>query len=307
MIFQDLRSYIINIQLNNSWNVHCLPISPIDSTIPHFQWDNLIFQFSMEEFNSERGEIVPWEKLVPETRQKIILIHSYLWRGAIPFATHPSHENQYVTIPPKIKEFLAPFHFEAPLHQGKLFQENTEWCFFGGTFNPWHPGHSACISLCEAPHIFILPDNNPLKMINRPLAESLTDMWRQEELKLKGIPYLGFVANYLPNPTFPWMQKIRESHPQKILSLLVGMDSFVYFEKWFKAEQLIKILNKFYVVPRSLDDLAPNDPSVWAKNFQESSDWMKAINNQLEIQLLPHHPFEKISSTELRKKLTART
>ncbi|MDH4466852.1 MAG: hypothetical protein QE271_02235 [Bacteriovoracaceae bacterium] len=304
--------YIFQFQLSNSWEIQKISTQFHNSTLPTFRWDNIVFQISSDAKKSAMGAPVPWEELLPDVRQKIILIHSFLWRNTIPFNYYPyfkedqSTDNEMPALPKEVKNFLENFHFEKTWQHENLFLPSSEWCFFGGTFNPWHPGHSACISLCEANPIFILPDNNPLKMINRPLSESLADMWAQQDLRVKGIPYLGFVANYRPNPTYPWIQKIRAQNELKILSLLLGMDSFVSFTKWFMAEELVKLLNKFYVAPRSMDDISESiSEGVEAQEnaFQKTCKWMRLINPSLEITLLPRHPFEKLSSTRLREKI----
>ena len=306
--------FIFQFQLDNAWDIQKISHPLKNPNLPTLKWDDIIFQISPNSKESTVGEPIPWEELLPEIRQKIILIHSYLWRHTLPFNEYPyfkadhTANEQLPSLPSEVVKFLSSFHFEKTQQHDHLFSPNSEWCFFGGTFNPWHPGHSACIKLCEANPIFILPDNNPLKMINLPLSESLADMWSQEDLRVKGIPYLGFVANYRPNPTYPWIKKIRSSHSEKILSLLLGMDSFVSFKKWYMAEDLIKILNKFYVAPRSLEGI--NDPIMGPEVlghhqnlFKETCQWMKQINPKLEVFLLPEHPFEKLSSTQLREKI----
>jgi hypothetical protein len=41
---------------------------------------------------------------------------------------------------------------------------HDEWIFFGGTFNPWHQGHQACLQLLpEDRTCLVVPDRNPEK------------------------------------------------------------------------------------------------------------------------------------------------
>ena len=43
-------------------------------------------------------------------------------------------------------------------------EKREELIFFGGSFNPWHAGHSNCLRLMD-PHktIIVVPDHNPFK------------------------------------------------------------------------------------------------------------------------------------------------
>ena len=51
-----------------------------------------------------------------------------------------------------------------------------EIIFFGGSFNPWHKGHTECIKLLpQGIPIVILPDNNPFKQ-NHQNKERMTSL-----------------------------------------------------------------------------------------------------------------------------------
>jgi nicotinic acid mononucleotide adenylyltransferase len=293
---------IINISLLNPWKIHTAKFSTKLKQNPGVTWDNIQFQFTDSEYTP-----LDWTSITSAERQKLILVHSFLWRHFIPFEYSAPNEAGVVQtwIPDSIKQTLEDYSFELNHFYPHFLDPQLAHCFYGGTFNPWHPGHGQCVEMCEEKSIFILPDNNPLKMINRPLSESLNDIWRQTHLQKKSLPYLGFVATYRPNPTYPWLKKVKDLHPQKRLSLLVGLDSYLSLSSWFEAEKLMSLLHQIHVAPRSLDDIQKtSNPTDWKEAFAKTEYWIKKLNSELKTILLPHHAFETVSSTQLRDKMT---
>jgi nicotinate-nucleotide adenylyltransferase len=160
--------------------------------------------------------------------------------------------------------------------------------FFGGSFNPFHQGHRACLDLCPEKNILIVPDRNPFKplTVNENtydefvvLAESLKDT--------RYSIYPGFLALNNPNPTSSWLPKVRISEK----NFLMGDDSFMSLLKWKHPEMVIAALTKLYVVPRQFtkDDYLIQEIEILK------------INPSLEIHYLADHPYKNISSTSLRK------
>jgi nicotinate-nucleotide adenylyltransferase len=158
--------------------------------------------------------------------------------------------------------------------------------FFGGSFNPFHHGHMACLDLCPEKNIVIVPDRNPQKEYREffPYDEyiSLTT-------KLEGTNYLiypAFWGSREVNPTCTWFPfvKIREKN------LLMGDDSFINFLSWKNPEIILENLTKLYVVPRnfSIDDCL------------KQKEKLLAINSNVQIILLDDHAFRDLSSTKLR-------
>ena len=49
--------------------------------------------------------------------------------------------------------------------------------FFGGSFNPWHDGHRACLELCDAANLIVVPDTNPFKVKEKGF-EYKTCFWK---------------------------------------------------------------------------------------------------------------------------------
>ena len=81
--------------------------------------------------------------------------------------------------------------------------------FFGGSFNPWHEGHQACLDLCPNQNIVIIPDSNPWKVDH--LSQSHRCFWHEFRSladKFSNGPYAvfpGFFGSEKGNPTFDWV------------------------------------------------------------------------------------------------------
>lgn len=172
-------------------------------------------------------------------------------------------------------------------------QKTDEWVFFGGSFNPWHEGHQACLNLLPTDlHCFVLPDRNPHKeMHSSEAVPTIIEL----SYKVKYGPHQFLVPTFLmlekPNPTVDWIERIAEHYPEKKLSLLLGFDSLKNLLTWTRASDLIRKLACIYVCPRMEKD-------------QERASVLAAIMKEhptLEVLFLDHHPHESVSSTEIRR------
>lgn len=188
----------------------------------------------------------------------------------------------------KITEFI--------LSESDLLLED-ELIFFGGSFNPWHEGHSSCIELCstEKP-IIIIPDHNPFKNINE-FSEKRTTIGeikiKLSHFKQKTFLYESFFKMNIKNPTNIWIKEIKNKFPLKKLALLVGFDTFAHIHTWIDANDLLNNLDSLYIASR-LDNEK-------VKDFQTLN--LKKINPQLNLYFLGHHEYENLSSTKIRENL----
>lgn len=160
--------------------------------------------------------------------------------------------------------------------------------FFGGSFNPFHQGHRACLDLCPEKNILIVPDRNPQK--NTVIEVEPYEQFLALAEKLKETPYSlypGFLASESPNPTSTWLPfvKIKEKN------FLMGDDSFMSLFSWIEPEVIIKSLSKLYVVPRTYKE----------SDYQKIHEKVMNINPELLIIYLKEHPFQNVSSTKLRE------
>lgn len=170
--------------------------------------------------------------------------------------------------------------------------ESDRVVFFGGSFNPWHEGHRACLKSFPGPGtLVVVPDYNPQKNIS---SFSDSDCIYQhflhiyhacQEVGAECFP--GFLALKKSNPTYQWMKLV--SFPNK--GLLIGEDTFVSLTSWIEVVPLLKILSCLFIVPRQ----------VPSEKRAESVQWISSQNPDLQLNFLPSHPYEHISSSALRK------
>lgn len=171
--------------------------------------------------------------------------------------------------------------------------ESSEVIFFGGSFNPLHDGHIACLKLLNSKHnTIVIPDFNPQKMIHA--IEN--DKEFIHNLKEKVVPYsravyTGFFLQKQKNPTYIWLNELKDRITSKKLSLLLGSDSLINFNTWVEAEKLSKILHAIYVVPRM------DSNEVIANKIK----YFLEINPKIMIYILPQHEYKNLASSQLRK------
>lgn len=168
--------------------------------------------------------------------------------------------------------------------------------FFGGTFNPWHEGHSICVKrVREKTPLLIMPDKNPFKEVSSSAAPFKE--YVKLALKLKADLnigskwiYPGFIILESGNPTHRWVKKLQTKYPKAQASLTMGFDSANEIKNWINSEELIKRLSGLYILSRkeSEDDRFALKASL------------KAVNPDLEVNFLGHHKYENMSSSKLR-------
>lgn len=178
----------------------------------------------------------------------------------------------------------------------KLFMKREEYpdevIFYGGSFNPWHEGHRACLNLCEKEThktIVIVPDNSPWK--HQPAPQTDCRFVRYKELcqTLKDTAfevYPAFWGIEEANPTVNWLPHTRLRHK----GLLMGDDSFMEFHRWLNFNVLMASLNELFVVPRnhSLGEIEMRKVS-----FENDFPHVKIV-------VLPEHAYQGVSSTIIR-------
>lgn len=161
--------------------------------------------------------------------------------------------------------------------------------FFGGTFNPFHEGHRACLDLCPEKNILIVPDRNPFKDVRS--VECASEEFMQLACELKDTRYSlypGFLLKNEKNPTSSWLPKVK----LKEKNLLMGDDSYMSFLRWNNPELIIKSLTKLYVVPREFTK----------KDYLTVEPQLLQWNPALTVHYLAEHPYMNLSSTKLRNR-----
>lgn len=172
--------------------------------------------------------------------------------------------------------------------------DEEEWIFFGGSFNPWHKGHQACLDLIGVDKTcFVIPDRNPLKEL-REIDPIFTVLELSSKIRFRNNQYLvpTFLLDQRKNPTIEWVDKLKKKLPTKKISLLLGFDSFVNFPNWTKVQDLLPNLHALYIVSRLEHE---EEQKIHAKKIHE-------LAPNIMIEFLGRHQYEKLSSTQIREK-----
>ena len=175
-----------------------------------------------------------------------------------------------------------------------LHQNYQELIFFGGSFNPWHSGHTSCLTLMDPNKlIIVMPDHNPFKDVTAKgdRFSSVEDIKQELAIRAKHTYlYAGFLEDDFHNPTHNWLQQIAVEFPEHKLSLLMGFDSFMSLDKWIEARSILLNLDCLYIASRLDNNQAK----------QSQFHLLKSISPALKIEFIGHHKFEHLSSTQLR-------
>lgn len=174
-------------------------------------------------------------------------------------------------------------------------KEGDEITFFGGSFNPWHEGHSECIKkFPKDKALIVIPDHNPHKdLVNNSLKQEGLEFIKDKVKNSRTDTYFyeGFFLENKLNPTVLWIKQLKDAKPKTPLSLLLGFDSFKNIIHWNEPEILIKSLHSLYVVSRLETE----------GEKEEALNNVLSLNKNLKVTFLGRHPFEHVSSTAIRK------
>ena len=169
---------------------------------------------------------------------------------------------------------------------------------FGGTFNPFHNGHYEMLKALNAcdkvSKIFIMPDKIPP---HKSADELASDIDRLNMCKLvaedfnKAEVYDIEFKREGKSYTYDTVKLLQELYPNDKLAFVCGGDMLVYFDKWYKANELMKML-PFFVFSRT------------STNSQEFSDCVSRFRDMgMEIFLMDDE-IPNISSTDFRNGLS---
>lgn len=176
-------------------------------------------------------------------------------------------------------------------------QKNLDIAIMGGTFNPIHNGHiHAAYTVLErmSPDIvlFMVSGIPPHKLIEneREIKRHRFEMTRLAisdepcfkvsdiELKNNGISY-----------TIDTLNKVKAIYEPRNISLILGTDMFLSFEKWKSYDKIFDICN-IIVLPRFFDSIEEIERKRRCE-FKKWEDKIKVIDAEII----------EISSTKLRE------
>lgn len=220
-----------------------------------------------------------------------IKLHSGEWKDVLALE-NLSHEVSE-TLLSELGTFF-PFMPHHKNHQGYLPRAilkneiTNSVTFYGGSFNPFHEGHMACLDLCPEKNIVVVLDHNPFKIDQTKSPNLYGDFLKLVNL-FKEKPYSiysGFADKKSGNPTSTWLPFVAIEEK----NLLLGDDSFMDFLKWKNPDIILKAITKIYVVPR-----------IYHKeDYQRQIQAVNKIKRDVEIIILPDHPYKSVSSSNLR-------
>lgn len=186
---------------------------------------------------------------------------------------------------------------ESFIQNNQTLLAQKELIFFGGSFNPWHEGHSSCINLMDQDKsIIVIPDHNPFKELvkNQNKSSSLDQIKQKlESFAHQTFLFSDFFEKNEKNPTHQWIGKLKSKFPEKKLSLLIGFDTFMSLDKWIESEKLLKDLHTLYIASRMDDESLK----------QRQIDLISKMSN-VKLIFLGHHEYESVSSSKIRKDLS---
>ncbi len=165
---------------------------------------------------------------------------------------------------------------------------------FGGTFNPFHIGHYEILKSLNNDEriekILLMPDRFPPHKTSEFLIDDETriEMCRivSEDFSKCELCLLEFEREGR-SYTFDTVTELKSKYPEKDFAFAMGGDMFVYFTKWWKYKELIKML-KFVVFNRT------------ATNNAEFESSLKALTAEGMEVILKDDIITDVSSTQLR-------
>ncbi len=165
---------------------------------------------------------------------------------------------------------------------------------FGGTFNPFHKGHYAMLKALndsdKVSKILIMPDKIPPHKSVEFLASD-TDRFNMckivaddfSKAEVCDIEFKRQGKSY----TYDTVKLLKELYPNEELAFVCGGDMLVYFDKWYKADELMKML-PFIVFSRVSTDGNEFDDCI--SRYREKGMQIIIMNEEIP----------NISSTDFR-------
>ena len=165
---------------------------------------------------------------------------------------------------------------------------------FGGTFNPFHIGHYEMLKALNESEkigkILIMPDKIPPHKSADDLAADA------DRIKMCEIASSDFCKATVctvefnrqgKSYTYDTVKLLKKMYPKDNLAFVCGGDMLVYFDKWYKSDELMKML-PFIVFSRVTTD---------SEKFFDSVERFKKMGMQI---ILMDDEITGVSSTDFR-------
>ena len=166
---------------------------------------------------------------------------------------------------------------------------------FGGTFNPFHIGHYEMLKALQndenIDEIWIMPDKIPPHKVCDFLAndDDRIEMCRivAEEFSKANLCLVEFEREG-KSYTYDTVVNLKKDYPQKKFVFVCGGDMLVFFDKWYRYEELMKLIG-FIVFKRTNTD---NDEFLYCVDKFSKMGMEITVKNEI---------IPDVSSTEFRK------
>lgn len=185
---------------------------------------------------------------------------------------------------------------------------------FGGTFNPFHIGHLQILEELQKDEkideIFVLPAKLPPHKSCDFLAD---DNIRIEMCQIaannfsKAKVCLVEFEREGKSYTFDTINVLKELYPEKRFAFVCGGDMLVYFDKWYKYEELIKLMDFIAFRRTDTDDklfdsyvekFKKMGMNIWVNETRIKGVSSTEVRNDFKKakELLPKNIFEYLNS-----------
>ncbi|MDR1630243.1 MAG: nicotinate (nicotinamide) nucleotide adenylyltransferase [Oscillospiraceae bacterium] len=167
---------------------------------------------------------------------------------------------------------------------------------FGGSFNPVHNGHvrlaQTFLGFLGLDKVFIIPTNIPPHKTNETFA-SAEDRY---EMCLRAFPGEAFSVSRTEidrggkSYTIDTIKRFQLDFPDAELFLLVGSDMLLYFDKWYRYDELLKMCTLCAV------------SRMYSEDYSIMRSYARDVLGDKEdsIVIMQTEPYE-LSSTEIRE------
>ena len=175
---------------------------------------------------------------------------------------------------------------------------------FGGAFDPVHKGHTQSLQYISDLKIideiqvipnYASPHNKDIRIDEKHRLKMLEIALKKiENIKVNDIELKNKTKSY----TYETVKSLKDTHPEKHLSLIIGLDSLYSFTTWKNWENILSLCS-LLVLERKLNYSSGLNKELESKI---SSDYDDFFSSHGKILILKNDLIN-ISSTEVRLKL----
>ena len=168
-------------------------------------------------------------------------------------------------------------------------------CFFGGTFNPIHLGHTAIVRKLSEMNLFdeiiVVPNGDAPHKKNETNKTDRLNMVKLAFSDMKEVSVSDYeVKKETPSYTYETLEYFKAVYPESELYFVMGMDSLVGINKWKNPEKICQLAT-IVVFGRS--------------GFFGVDDEIKAVKEKYNAKILEIEFDFICSSTDIRQKMAA--